>query len=68
MHSTIKYECYIEGRDEPLAFTTLEQGAGMMNEVLGMPLFTRHILSNWVSGRSKASKYKHMRLVRKVSV
>jgi hypothetical protein len=68
MHSSVNYECHIEGHEAPLKFTTLVEGARMLNEVFGMPLFTRHILSNWVSGRSKASKYKHVRLVRKVSV
>ena len=63
-----KYECYIEGRESPLVFTTLDQGAVLLNEAIGMPLFTRHILSNWMSGRSKAEKYKHIRLVCKLGI
>ena len=67
MHPTVSYECHIEGREAPLEFTSLAQGAEMLNEVLGMPLLTRHVLSNWVSGRSKSAKYRHITLVRRVS-
>lgn len=68
MKDQIRYQIYIEGREQPLEFTTLDQGAEMLNNVVDVPIFTRHILSNWVSGRSKANKYNHIRLVRKMSI